>query len=107
MGSYTGRDLNSLNCYINRKFKGLCGAVKARKGPCAGQASGRPSGVKAAAGLSQQPTLSLVSLGLAGEEGPALQTKVNCSSSRPAWPMQGSSLAATAGSVHTGLPGPP
>lgn len=45
-GSYTGRDLNSLNCYINRKFKGLCGAVKAEKGPCVGQAS--PPRVKAA-----------------------------------------------------------
>lgn len=57
MGSYTGRDLNSLNCYINRKFKGLCGAVKAEKQPCA---SGSPRG------LLQQPTLSQVFFFLGG-----------------------------------------
>lgn len=80
MGSYTGRDLNSLNCYINRKFKGLSGAVRAGKGPCVGQAS------PPIPGLPWQPPLSPVFLGLVGGGDPALQTKVNCFGSSWAWP---------------------
>lgn len=96
-GSYTGRDLNSLNCYINRKFKGLCGAVQAGKGPCAGQASPPP-------GLPQQPRFPQFPSAMGGGD-PALQTKVNCFSSSWAWPMHCSSPAASPCSAHTDLGG--
>lgn len=92
MGSYTGRDLNSLNCYINRKFKGLCGAVKAEKQPCA---SGSPRG------LLQQPTLSQVFF-FFGRGLPAFQTKVNCSGPCSHGPRSLQLLSASACLAHTG-----
>lgn len=88
-GSYTGRDLNSLNCYINRKFKGLRGAVKAGKGPCAGRASspgGRGGGREPLGPAPAAPAFPSWPRPCGGGGDPALQTKVNCFRCSRAWP---------------------
>lgn len=82
-------------------------AVKAGKGPCAGQASPPPA--KAAPGACPSgPCLPQPSSTLRGRGRPcsALQTKVNCFTSSRARPVRGNSPPATASRARTGLPRP-